>query len=204
MASRHGPEVLAASEPAIRSFLASRLRGSEIEDATQTVMQRALERREAFETAARPRAWLLGVARNVAFEVLRARARAPVPTDEIELTDPLKSPSPTAEDRISELEQNSQLYSALADLRLDDQLALLMTYVDGIPGPQAADMLGVSFAAFRQRLSRARRQAERRLRDLGDARPPLDPDTVRAWRRLLEPEPVVSTRSERVLDEPES
>lgn len=192
MASRHGPEELAASEPAVRAFLANRLRGSELEDATQTVMQRALERREAFETADRPRAWLLGVARNVVFEVLRARSRAPVPTDEVELWDPLRPPLPTAEDRLHELEQHSQLYLALDGLRLEDQLALLMTYVDGIPGPQAAEMLGVSFSAFRQRLSRARRQAEQRIRALANQPTRIDPSALRMWQRLLEPSPLGS------------
>ncbi|MBX2814194.1 MAG: sigma-70 family RNA polymerase sigma factor [Myxococcales bacterium] len=188
MASRSGPKELTASEPVVRSFLAGRLRGSELEDATQTVMQRALERREAYEAADRPRAWLLGVARNVAFEVLRARARAPVPTEEVDLAgDPLRVPFPTAEDQLNELEEHNQLYQALDGLRLEDQLALLMTYVDGLPGPQAAEMLGVSFPAFRQRLSRARRQAEQRIRELAETPIRVDPLAIRAWQRLLEP-----------------
>lgn len=178
---------LASSEPAVRAFLASRLHGSELEDATQTVMERALERREAFETADRPRAWLLGVARNVAFEVLRARARAPVPTGQLELSDPSIDPPPSAEEQLGAIEQHSLLYQALDGLRIEDQLALLMTYVDGIPGPQAASMLGVSFAAFRQRLSRARKQVERRMRDLSETPARVDPASVRAWQRLLDP-----------------
>lgn len=197
MASATGPAELASSEPVVRTFLANRLRGSELEDATQTVMQRALERWEAFEAADRPRAWLLGVARNVAFEVLRARARAPVPAGELELSDPTQEPHPTAEEQLGTLERNSMLYRALDGLRLEDQLALLMTYVDGIPGPQAADMLGVSFGAFRQRLSRARRLAERRFRDLAEEPARVDLSAVRAWQRLLEPEGIASASEAR-------
>lgn len=195
----HGSEELAASEPAVRAFLASRLHGSELEDATQTVMERALERMEVFSSAERPRAWLLGVARNVAFEVLRARARAPVPSGEIELADPTQEPSLNAEERLHLLEQSSLLYRALENLRLEDKLALLMTYVDGIPGPEAAQMLGVSFAAFRQRLSRARRQAERRIRDLSESPVSVDPAAVRSWQRLLEP-----VRTDRIVEAPPS
>lgn len=185
MVSRRPPEDLAANERAVRAYLSRRLHGSEVEDAAQTVMQRALERRDAYESAERPRAWLLGVARNVALEVLRARAKAPVPASEEELSDPSIAPAPTAEDRIHDQERSSLLYRALADMRLEDQLALLLTYVDGASGPEAAEIMGVSFAAFRQRLSRARRQAEKRIRELAGAPRPVDPTALRAWEALL-------------------
>lgn len=180
---RRGPKELASSEPAVRSYLSGRLDPSEVEDATQTVLQRALERLEAYASADRPRAWLLGVARNVAYEVLRARAKGPVsPSGEDEGD---ADPAPTAEERLDVIERNHRLYQALDGLRLDDQLVLLMTYVDGIPGPEAASMLGIGFAAFRQRLSRARKQAEQRMRALIELPAPVDPSAVRAWSELL-------------------
>ena len=196
MAQRSGLEQLASSEAAVRAFLAGRLRGSDLEDATQTVLERALERMEAFESAERPRAWLIGVARNVAFEVLRAKARAPVPAGEVELADPHREPSPTAEEQLGALQQHSLLYQALDGLRLDDQLVLLMTYVDGIPGPEAATILGVSFPAFRQRLSRARKLTERRIKELAHAPARVDPASIRAWQRLLSPGSRQAARSE--------
>lgn len=85
-------------------------------------------------------------------------------------------------------ERHHLLYRALHGLRLEDQLALLMTYVDGLPGPAAAELLGVSFAAFRQRLSRARRQAERKIRDLAEEPPRVDPAVARSWQRFLQAE----------------
>lgn len=179
-------EDLASHESAIRAYLAGRLRATEVEDAAQTVMQRALERLNTFRTAERPRAWLLGVARNVAYEALRARARsaAESPDPEEESSEQIAVPSPEA--RLDIIERNQQLYLALDGLKQEDQLALLLTYVDGLAGPRAAEIMGVSFAAFRQRLSRARRQAEHRLRELAAHPSRVNPVLVRAWAELLE------------------
>lgn len=177
-----GPEQLASAEPTVRAYLANRLRSSEVEDAAQTVMQRALERIEAFQSAERPRAWLIGVARNVAYEVMRARVRDMPPEGEASDPDPV---APSAEEHLDLMERNRVLYQALEALRLDDQLVLLITYVDGIAGPEAANLLGMSFSAFRQRLSRARRQAEQRIRALMNSPTRVDPGAVRAWQELL-------------------
>ncbi len=178
--------MLAHSEPVVRVFLARRLQGADVEDAVQTVMERALERKEALAAVERPRAWLLGIARNVVFETRRARARA-IPTDE-DAVEAAPETSPGPEEHLRQREEHNRLYQALAGLRTDDQLALLVTYVDGLRGPQAAEVLGVSFPAFRQRLSRARKLMEQRILDLADAPEPVDPATMRAWRKLLDPD----------------
>jgi RNA polymerase sigma-70 factor (ECF subfamily) len=186
MGAGKSSEHLTSGEPAVRAYLAARLRASEVEDAAQTVMERALERVEVLERADRPRAWLIGVARNVAFEVMRARARTPLPASTAELVDAEQEHAPSAEEQLGALETHERLYQALDALRPDDRLVLLLTYVDGLRGPEAAAVLGVSFAAFRQRLSRARKLAERSFRDLAERPSRVDPAAARAWRRWFD------------------
>ena len=64
---------LAGHATSIRRYLSGILRPNELEDATQTVLQRALENLPKYRGDASPRVWLLGIARNVGFEIARAR-----------------------------------------------------------------------------------------------------------------------------------
>lgn len=176
--------------PMIRRYLAKMLRPDEIEDGTQTVLTRALENLGRFRGDSSPRVWLLGIARNVGFEVARARQRRPKggdSGDEIGGDDLLMGDVPNQEEQLGRREQHALTMAALEDLSLDEKLALLVTYVDGLPGPEAAEILGVSFAAFRQRLSRARQALARRLETLMDNGAPGSAEVLARWQILLNP-----------------
>ena len=190
----------AALEPhrnGIRRYLVGILRPDEIEDATQTVFQRALENLHRFRGASSPRVWLLGIARNVGLEVARARqrevnrtvrARSPEGSGDIS-GDVLPAEDPTQEEILGRKEQHALALAALDGMSLDDKLALLVTYVDNLPGPEAAEILGVSFAAFRQRLARARQNLRKRLEERLKDGEPGRAETLGAWEALLRPEP---------------
>ena len=187
--SRHGLSV--------RRYLAGILRPDELEDATQTVLQRGLENLERYRGDSSPRVWLLGIARNVGLEVARARQRAvarssPRTARSESGEDPpahelLPSEHPSQEDALGRKEQQALTLAALDGLSLDDKLALLVTYVDGVPGPEAAELLDLSFAAFRQRLSRARGALRRRLGVLLETGGPGDAAILQQWQVLLDP-----------------
>ena len=55
------------------------------------------------------------------------------------------------------------------------------------PGPEAAEILGVSFAAFRQRLSRARAALHARLETLMRTGAPGSAEVLARWQVLLDP-----------------
>lgn len=194
---------------AIRRYLNGILRPDEIEDATQTVLQRALENIAKFRGDSSPKVWLLGIARNVGFEVARARQREVarawkrVPRvsdggDELTTGDLLAGDEPDQEEQLGRKEQQALALTALDGLSLDDKLALLVTYVDGLPGPEAADVLGVSFAAFRQRLSRARQAMAARLAELMERGEPGNAAIMEQWQALLDPSKAEPSERRRV------
>jgi RNA polymerase sigma-70 factor, ECF subfamily len=181
---------LADHIPMIRRYLAKMLRPDELEDGTQTVLTRALENLEKFRGDSSPRVWLLGIARNVGFEIARARSRRPRQTetsDDLGSGDLLVSDQPSQEEQLGRREQHALALLALEEMSLDEKLALLVTYVDGLPGPEAAEILGVSFAAFRQRLSRARQALHLRLETLMRSGDPGSAEVLARWQVLLDP-----------------
>ena len=191
---------LAEHRVSIRRYLGGILRPDEIDDAAQTVLQRALENRDRFRGDSSPRVWLLGIARNVGLEVARARQRhvartyqGPAARGEsgigLSSQDMLTHEGPSQEEQLGRKEQQALALTALDGLSLDDKLALLVTYVDGVPGPRAAEILDVSFAAFRQRLSRARAALRKRLADLLERGEPGSAEVMAQWQALLDPRP---------------
>ena len=178
----------------IRRYLAGILRPDELEDATQTVMERALIHHERFRGDSSPRSWLLGIARNVGLEMARSRQKkqrrrfhandsSGTPT-----TDLLPSDEPSPEAQLGRKEEHALALAALDEMSLDDKLVLLVTYVDGVPGPEAADILGLSFDAFRQRLSRARKGLRSKLERIEESRDGHGAEVLAAWESLLRPE----------------
>ncbi len=184
---------LAEHIPIIRNYLRKIVRREEIEDAVQTVLARALENLERYRGDSSPRVWLLGIARNVGYEQARSRQRAPLlaskEQEDVNVEAGISgAPEPTTEEVLGRKQQQALVLSTLHELSLDEQLPLLLTYIDGVPGPEAAETLGVSFAAFRQRLSRARqamaKHLERRMKD-GES---FDAAQIlEAWRPVLDP-----------------
>jgi RNA polymerase sigma factor (sigma-70 family) len=183
---------LAAHIPSIRRYLGKILRRDEIEDGVQTVLQRALENRDRFRGESSTRVWLLGIARNVGFELARTRTRLPKlaeTSNDSGSTGDIAPEfhEPTQEDLLGRKEQQALALVALDGLGLDDKLALLVTYVDGLPGPEAAEILGVSFPAFRQRLSRARQALAVSLEQLLESGAPGSAQVMAQWQALLNP-----------------
>lgn len=96
--------------------------------------------------------WLDSIARNVAIDLARQRARRP----EAEFDESVPAGASVA----GEVEVRVLLDGALAALHgLPDSLRepLLLTVVDGLSTGEVADRLGIEPAAVRQRVSRARK-----------------------------------------------
>jgi RNA polymerase sigma-70 factor (ECF subfamily) len=187
---------LANHIPVIRNYIRKIVRKDEVEDGVQTVLARALENLDRYRGESTPRVWLLGIARNVGYELARARQRRPllVGGHGADSDEPgnqeiaISTNEPTVEDLLGRKEQQALALAALDGLGLDDKLALLVTYVDNLPGPDAAELLGVSFAAFRQRLSRARQAMARELERVMKSGTPGSPEVLAQWQTLLHPQ----------------
>ena len=190
---------LAQHVPSIRRYLAGILRPDEIEDAAQTVLQRTLENLDRYRGDSSPRVWILGIARNVGLEIARARQREITRTwgprsqesgDELTTSDLLALDEPSQEERLGSKEEQALLLMALERLQLDsieDYLCLSMTYFDGLKGPEVAENLDMSFAAFRQRLSRARKSLKKEMAKLRASGEVGSPDVLKKWKAATDP-----------------
>lgn len=183
---------LAKHIPIIRSYIRKILRKDEIEDGVQTVLARALENLDKYRGESSPRVWLLGIARNVGYELARTRQKQPLLVESSEDAHaasgmPAENVTPNQEEILGNKQDRALTLMALDGLSLDEKLALLVTYVDNVPGPDAAELLGVSFAAFRQRLSRARQALAKELKRVMDENQPVDQGVLAQWASLLDP-----------------
>ena len=124
---------------------------SDAEDAAQTALLRAWRSVSHLETPQPGRrcAWLDVIARNVAIDLARQRARRP----EAVLEEDVAGEGASVE---SAVEVRVFLDGALAALHSLPE-PLLLTVVDGLSTEEVAIRLGIEPAAARQRISRARR-----------------------------------------------
>src|SRR5262249_8442804 len=118
--------------PAIRKDLKKILRRDEIPDGVQTVGQRVLESRERLPGESSTGVWILGIARNVGFEIARTRTKLPKLAKDPNEGDAtgdivLEWQEPTQEEQLGRKEQQALALAALDELQLDDKLALLVT-----------------------------------------------------------------------------
>lgn len=131
----------------LRRFVRDR---SVAEDLTQETFVRALG--ASYTANGQERAWVFQVARNLARDHLRARARVP-------LTAELNENARTSPDSSLALE----LDSALATLADDDREVFLLKEVAGLAYAEIALACGLTSDAVRSRLHRARLALRKQL-----------------------------------------
>ncbi|KRB06831.1 sigma-70 family RNA polymerase sigma factor [Lysobacter sp. Root690] len=110
--------------------------------------------------------WLRQITRNLANDHLRARQRLPRGSDDFDAAIAAAAdPEPSAVERLIEAERAqvaAELISALPD---ESREVLLLYYREGQSSQQVAALLGLSDAAVRKRLSRARSSVRSELLD---------------------------------------
>lgn len=140
-------------ERELLGFLRGRAAGrDEAEDVLQEVFARALLQGRTFCSLDNPRAWLFQVARNA----LADRARLAKPT--VELPESLAQPT---EERPAVEALADCLPRTLSELPEDDREVITKCDVEGLRQRDFAALKGITLAAAKSRLLRARR----RLRD---------------------------------------
>jgi RNA polymerase sigma-70 factor, ECF subfamily len=130
---------------------------AEAEDVAQEVMLRAWQGITRFRGQSSYFTWLYRIAVNEAKRAMEKRGRrpagVPIGADELQLPDsPLLDPSRQAEN--NELRQ--ALARALAGLPPDLRMAIVLRDVEGLSTQEAAQIVGISQAAFKSRLHQAR------------------------------------------------
>lgn len=142
-------------EGELHGFLRRRLdRPDEAEDLLQEVFLKALRQGKGFCDIANARAWLFQVARHALID----RHRSAHPTTE--LPDDLAAPTEEAEvvDSLA-----ACLPRVLSELPAGDRLAIEACDIEGLSQQAFADRLGLTLAAAKSRIQRARARLRARM-----------------------------------------
>ncbi len=108
--------------------------------------------------------WLRQITRNLARDHLESRARHAMTGEQAELALELAADTaPTPAERALHTEQERAAAEVIAALPEDSRETLLLYYREGQRSQQVADLLGLTDAAVRKRLSRARQQVREEL-----------------------------------------
>jgi len=134
------------------------------------------------------RAYVLGIARNVLREYLRALRRLPAsdPLEESSLVELTRSPSV----RVAEAEERQLLLVALRSIPLQAQIVLELSLFEELGRAEIAQVLDVPVGTVASRIRRGRAELERRLEALasGEAQLAATLDSLTAWRTRIRAE----------------
>ena len=141
---------------AVRRFLRDLLRHRETaDDATQETFARAHAQLQKLTDRDRFKPWVLGIARNVAFEARRVRQHETL-DDEDESTPTAVIPSPDPEAVLLDAELEKHFTEALGVLSPNRRAALLMRVDHGLAYEDIAAAFGWSIPTVKNEIHRAR------------------------------------------------
>jgi RNA polymerase sigma-70 factor (ECF subfamily) len=123
------------------------------EDVVQDAVLKAMSGEAGFR-GGDPRAWLLRIVRNTAYDALSATRRR----GEDELDDTLADPSVDAETQVAQREDLAHAAAALEALPLEWREAMVLRELEGLSYREIADITGAPIGTVMSRLSRARAQ----------------------------------------------
>ena len=181
--------VLASVAPSIHRFGLRMCRNvHDAEDVLQDTLINVATHLAEFEGRSSLASWVFALTRSACTRKRRGLKNRPPLSDDHLAREADRAPSP--EVRAADRELSAALSSALAGLSDDYREVILMRDVEGLAAPEAASALGVSVAALKSRLHRAREALRTALRPLLE--PEVGqvasgcPDVVALWSRKLE------------------
>lgn len=142
------------------------------DDLVQDTAERALVRREAFQTGTNLRAWLFAILRNLYIDQLRARREIAV-DDESAPWRNLEAPRTEVDGLVLR-----DVQQALYHLPTEQREVLLLVSVEELSYQEMSGVLGVPIGTVMSRLSRAREHM-RALLDAGTSQKPTALKVVR-------------------------
>ena len=127
------------------------------EDIAQEAFLKAWQQLDRLKNSASFLPWLRQITRNLARDWLRAQHGRPLSGEAAELAIGMAAdPAPSPGERLLQTEEESVAAEIISALPEDSREALLLYYREGQRSQQVAALLGLSDAAVRKRLSRAR------------------------------------------------
>ena len=141
---------------AIHRFLRT-VAGHSAEDALQETFLGAWRGAASFREESSPRTWLFTIARNAALRLQRKRVAEPESFESLEDLGAAAGWGDEDPERLLIKRESADLVaSALLRLADGDREVLLLRDVEGLSGDEAAAVLGLTVAAMKTRLHRAR------------------------------------------------
>jgi RNA polymerase sigma-70 factor, ECF subfamily len=145
------------------------------EEVTQDVLWTAVRKIDTFRGDAAFSSWLYRIAANAAYQ--RLRSRGPQPEVSLEpflpvfdeagrLTGPTADWSAQLDDPAVAAEVRAAIGDAIAQLPDAYRIVFVLRDVDGVPNHEVAEMLGLSIAAVKSRLHRARLALRHQLAEI--------------------------------------
>lgn len=127
------------------------------EDIAQEAFLRAWQRLDRLKNSTSFLPWLRQITRNLARDYLRTQQHKPLSGEAAEIAIGIAAdPSPAPEEQLLRTEEEIAAADIISALPEDSRETLLLYYREGQSSQQVADLLGLSDAAVRKRLSRAR------------------------------------------------
>ncbi|WUH97927.1 sigma-70 family RNA polymerase sigma factor [Spirillospora sp. NBC_00431] len=158
--------VVMKSQPHVRRFALSLCASpQDAEDAAQEALIILYRKIGTLRATGALASWMFRIVRN---ECLR-RLRPLVPRSDGAEAGPEASAEPSAEDAVLHKLEAERIAAAVSALPRDQRQVLIMRDVQGLPGKAVADSLGLSNAAMKSRLHRARAALRHSLAVTGQA-----------------------------------
>lgn len=145
-------ELVRRHHGAVRRFFVNKA-SEACDDLTQTTLARVQASRTAFEGRATLRAFILGFARNVLREYIRA-AKRDAALDLDDVTAQALQPSPSS--LLGHRAEQRLVLAALRQLSLAHQVVLELFYWEDLTDVEIAEVLDISHNTVRSRITRAR------------------------------------------------
>ena len=125
--------------------------------------------------------WLLRIAKNQCYDMIRSMRRRPADSLEENLANPAfvrAQSGGSAEDETLRSELGAEIQRAILSLPVDQRLVVTLIDVQGFSYEEAAEAAEVSIGTVKSRLSRGRARVRDHLRGLGELLPPEFRQTI--------------------------
>jgi RNA polymerase sigma-70 factor (ECF subfamily) len=159
LVTRHGPSLY-------RFALRTCGPGRDSEDAVQDALLAAWRGASGFRGESAARTWLLQIVVNACRRRHRRRAGEPASLEPIEAAAGEVDGETGPEGRTQAREVGRAIDRALAGMSPEAREVLVLRDVEGLPGEDAARVLGVELGAMKSRLHRARLELKKRVENI--------------------------------------
>ena len=150
-------QLLTALQPQLYRFSMKMCRHPEdAEDVLQDTLLSAARALDGFRGGSTLKTWLYTIARNACIKKRRKSKFAPERTEALHEVGGVADDGTNAEDDLQNAELVSRVHRAIATLPSDQREVLILRDIEGLSGQEVADVVGISLAAMKSRLHRAR------------------------------------------------